>query len=350
MGALTCNLRLELTPRKKMRRRLTQLLATSALLAAGHNAQADEAAAAEALFNAGLDGMKAGKFEEACPKISESFRLEARAGTLFTLAECWRKAGKTASALARYDEYLRGFERMNKKEKKAQRGRDKFARQHSEALEKIVPRLTVRLPKDAPADASVERNGVRIGAPALGLALPVDPGKHVLVASAPNGSRAELSVEIKSGERKDVTVELSAPDTSAAASPVPSAAPVSGPTESPSKDTASDGQGQRTTGLVLMGVGAAGLAVGAVTGLMVLGKKSSIQDNCGIGGDETACNADGKSEADSAQTLALISTIGFGVGIAGVGAGATLFLTAPTPSTAGRVSPAGASVTLRGAF
>jgi hypothetical protein len=210
--------------------------------------------------------------------------------------------------------------------------------------------LTVRLPKNAPADTSVERDGVRIGTPALGLALPVDPGTHVLVARAPDGRSEQVRVEIKNGESKEVTVELSALDSPAATPSDAGAAPVPQPADSPSKDAAPDGSGQRTAALVLLGVGAAGLALGSVTGAMVLGKKSSIKDNCGIGGDEAACNADGKAEADSAQTLALISTIGFGIGLAGVGAGATLFFTAPTPKSAGRGSPAGASVALRGTF
>ncbi len=325
-------------------------MTASALLLYGQVALGQDAAAAEALFDDGLAAMKAGDFDKACPKISESFRLEARPGTLFTVAECWRKAGKTATALARYNEYLRVFERMTKKEKKGQRGRDKFAKKHAAALKKSVPRLVVRLAKDAPAGTTVKRDGTELGTPSLGTPLPVDPGEHVLTARADNGATAERTVAIKEGETREVTLRLTAPAHSEDVTPAPVGAPVDPGTAEPQQDKAGDGSGQRTTGLVLMGVGAAGVVVGTVTGLMVLGKKGTIEDNCGIGGDETACSADGVSEADSAKTLALVSTIGFGIGIAGLGAGATLFFTAPKPSTARRRSPGGASVTLAGTF
>ena len=62
---------------------------------------------AEVLFEDGVRLMKAGQFDEACPKIAESQRLEPRPGTLFTLAECLANDGKIATALARYEEYLR---------------------------------------------------------------------------------------------------------------------------------------------------------------------------------------------------------------------------------------------------
>ena len=333
-----------------MKRSIPSLMTASALLLYGQVALGQDAAAAEALFDEGLAAMKAGDFQKACPKISESFRLEARPGTLFTVAECWRKAGKTATALARYNEYLRVFERMTKKEKKGQRGRDKFAKKHAAALKKSVPRLVVRLAKDAPAGTTVKRDGTELGAPSLGTPLPVDPGEHVITARADNGATAERTVAIKDGETREVTLQLTAPAQPEDVTPAPVAAPVEQGADEPQQDKASDGSGQRTTGLVLMGVGAAGVVVGTVTGLMVLGKKGTIEDNCGIGGDETACSADGVSEADSAKTLALVSTIGFGVGIAGLGAGATLFFTAPKPSTARRGSPGGASVTLAGTF
>ena len=90
----------------------------------------------------------------------------------------------------------------------------------------------------------------------------------------------------------------------------------------PEDDT---GDSQRTLGYVAGGLGLAGLAVGAVTGVLVLDRKSTVNDEC----KGHVCSKEGKEAADSGQTLAAISTIAFAVGIAGAATGVTLILTAP---------------------
>jgi hypothetical protein len=97
-----------------------------------------------------------------------------------------------------------------------------------------------------------------------------------------------------------------------------------------------------TLAWVALGIGGAGLVASAVAGGLALSKKSTIDAECGKGGDEAACSAEGKAAADSAQTLALISTLSFAVGIVGIGTG--------SGSIGGGNDGAGshASVTLRG--
>src|ERR1700733_1971568 len=70
-------------------------------------------AAAEALFNRGLADMTAGKYDTGCPAIGESYRLDPRPGTLFTVAECESKWGHYATASARYDDYLSLYSRLS---------------------------------------------------------------------------------------------------------------------------------------------------------------------------------------------------------------------------------------------
>ena len=85
----------------------------------------------------------------------------------------------------------------------------------------------------------------------------------------------------------------------------------------------SSGSGRRTAAYVAGGVGIAGVVVGSVTGILVLGKKQTVNDNC-TGHD---CNDAGYSAATSGQSLGLVSTISFGVGVAGLAVGAVLLLT-----------------------
>ena len=85
------------------------------------------------------------------------------------------------------------------------------------------------------------------------------------------------------------------------------------------------GSSQRTLAYVAGGIGLAGLVVGAVTGVLVLDRKATVDDEC----RGHVCSKEGKEAADSGQTLATVSTIAFGVGLAGIATGVTLILTAP---------------------
>lgn len=281
---------------------------------------------AEVLFNDGVSLMKEKKYAEGCPKIAESQRVEPRPGTLFTLAECLSQQGKLATALARYEEYLRVFSRMTEAEQGKQRGRDAIAKKQREALKPQIPQLRLTLPKSAPGGTRVVKDNVELGAAALGTWLPVDPGEQTIRVEVPDGGSKETRVELKAGEKKEVSLEL----------PPATAKNLPQRDEKPEKSQAA-GKGEKTLGWVALGIGGAGFLTSAVTGVLVLGKKSTIDDNC----NGNACNADGKSAADSAKTLALISTVGFAVGVVGVGSGTYLLLSADSNARGARIGLAG---------
>jgi hypothetical protein len=102
---------------------------------------------------------------------------------------------------------------------------------------------------------------------------------------------------------------------------------------------------------VIGGIGAAGLIVGGVAGSFAINHAATVRREC----DGPACrNVEGKEAADAGKRAALVSTVGFGVGIAGLATGIILFV-ASSPSTSrnsGRlalnVSPR--SVALSGVF
>ncbi|MFO0567610.1 MAG: hypothetical protein U0263_18270 [Polyangiaceae bacterium] len=56
-------------------------------------AQGRDATAAEALFNAGRDAVKAGDYPTACAKFRESNRLDPAPGTVLNLADCEEHLG-----------------------------------------------------------------------------------------------------------------------------------------------------------------------------------------------------------------------------------------------------------------
>jgi hypothetical protein len=75
-----------------------------------------------------------------------------------------------------------------------------------------------------------------------------------------------------------------------------------------------------------------GVLVGAITGGLALGKKSTVDQSCGARAgftDPTACNHTGATAASSLSTLGAVSTAGFVVGAAGLVTGIVLFATEP---------------------
>jgi hypothetical protein len=188
----------------------------------------------------------------------------------------------------------------------------------------------LKLPKTAPAGTKVVKDGVELGSAALDTWLPVDPGEQTIEVQRPDGGVAQTKVSLDEGEKKQVTLELPPAVSSGARK-----------TERERETRTPKGKKNQTLGWVALGVGGAGFITSAVTGILVLGKKSTIDDNCGIGGDETACNAEGKSAADSAKTLSLISTVGFVVGVVGVGGGTYLLVSGSSSSNSARVAVSG---------
>ena len=88
---------------------------------------------------------------------------------------------------------------------------------------------------------------------------------------------------------------------------------------------------------IAYGVGAAGWIVGSVFGVATLGNAKTLSEKCP---QRDACPEDAQSDVDASQRNALISNIGFAVGIAG-GIGGTwlLFTSKPKESASHNASP-----------
>lgn len=282
--------------------------------------------AAEVLFDEGVELMKAGQFQQACGKIAESHRLEPRAGTLFTLAECWSRAGRPATALARYREYLRRYERMPERLQREQRGRDEIARNKLRELDGEVSRLRITLATPTPDGTVVKRDGVVVGSAALGVWLPLDPGGYVLHAAAPKGPPSVLRVELGAGERRDVRLKVqSAPAPVAAPAPeivVPTAVVKA----QPSVARQSGGElSELLIGAIALGsAAAAALIAGTVTGVMSLDQAAKAEAGCNLGGRPGWCDEAGEAAANRATALAHASTASFVIGAAAGGTAVTL--------------------------
>jgi hypothetical protein len=299
-------------------------------------APARDPAAAEALFEQGRRALEKNDLETACAKFAESQRLDPGVGTLMNWATCEERKGRIATAWQRWREALAALS--------ADDDRLAFARQRVAALEPRLPHLTITLPPSAPSDTRVERDGVALGRASLGTPLPVDPGVRSITVEARGFEPRTIRLPIAEGEKKSLEV--------APGNPLPAAAP--------SDSSASNSSPRRTVGWALIGVGAAGITTGVVTGLMLDAKRDDVDANCAPEG----CNSIGLDAAADGKTLLLVNAVGWGVGIAGLGAGAYLVLSSPraahatvetavapkSPSLGVSVSPSGLGFAYRGRF
>lgn len=265
--------------------------------------------AAQALYDEARKLVDAGNMEAACPKFKASYELDPGGGTLLNLADCYEKQGKLALAWSTFKEALVAAQRDGRTE------RIDFANQHIGKLEGRLAHLSVNAAATSRSPGTIIYvDGAALAEQAWGIAMPVDPGKHVVRAEAPGKQPFETTVETAAGTDGE-HVEIPAL-TDAAAGGTSAGGKVSESSPSPGKS----GSG-RTIGWVLEGVGVVGVGVGSFFGLRALSRWSDRNDGC-VGG----CTPAAKTAGDEAGTAATISTVGFGVGLVSIGVGTYLLL------------------------
>jgi hypothetical protein len=276
-------------------------IALSMIVPAVGMAQPHDPVAAEALFREGRRAVESGDLPTACRKFAESYRLEPAPGTLLNLADCEERTGKLATAWQRY---TRVAEQLRQTDE-----RHALAQERAADLEKRLPKLKIT----APPGVRVIRDDVELGSPSLGVALPVDPGPHVILVSAPDRFDRRYDVTMK--ERQ--VVELDARPGDAAPPPAPQTT-----------------SAKRTAGWIVGGAGLAALGAGAYFGLRALGDRNTSDSLC----PGNACvDARGVAAYDDARTHARIADVAIGVGILAVATAAYLVITGGTEPRKDRV-------------
>lgn len=334
-------------------RQLSLLLGVAAVLATqtgSAQTKSGSSAAAEAMFKQGRDLMVEGKFAEACRKFEASQQLEPGLGTMLNLAECYEKTGRTASAWAEYRKAVPLARAAGSK------ARQDLASERAQALEQRLSTLTIRAVGGEAVGAQLEvrRDGLPLQPAELGSAIPVDPGEHVIEASAPG--RKAWSSKINVGpDGAKVSVEIPQLEATSSTAPGAGAGASSGTpvvtattSEPPADRPTSSGSAQRTAGLVLGGVGVVGVGLGAYFGVRSFSKWSDAKDACSDYPYD--CGTEGTDLRASASSAGTTSTIAFIAGGALLATGVVLYLTAPTKKTSVALAVGAQSVSLGGKF
>jgi hypothetical protein len=309
-------------------------------------------AVAEGLYRQARELMAAGNYDAACPKLAESQRLDPATGTLLNLAACHEKQGKLATAWLEYSDALVAARRDGRDD------RVDFARQRAAELEPKLSRLTIMLAPDADEpELTLELDGASVGRAVLGAATPVDPGTHVVRASAPGKQPWQQSIEIGAvADQQSITVPKLEVAAAPEAAPAP-AAPVLGPAAPASPVSPPSPEGDHLprpipTSVYVSGGITLGLLAGAgITGLVYQNKKEDHDD---LLATEEPDRDELQKRKDSALRWGY-ANMGLWIGAA-VGASVTtyLFVTRPArPQTAHVVpwvAPGSAGLSVTGGF
>jgi hypothetical protein len=250
-------------------------------------------ALAATLFDDGRTLMTQGNVPDACRKLEESRRLDPLPGTVLNLARCHELEGLTASAMVEFREARAMAERDQRGDRVA------FADEHLKALMPRLSMLVIVVPSEVDSPSLVvQRDGIAIGRAAWGTRIPVDPGAHVVEASA--------------------LATPALPPTPAPATTAPG--PVSAAPDAPAARQAGL-SARRTWAIASLGAGVVGIATGTVSGAVAIGKHNAPGATC----TASPCSSTSVGLNNDAKTFADVSTVTFIVGAVGVGLGAFLW-------------------------
>jgi hypothetical protein len=272
---------------------------------------------ADALYREAVDLFKQGNVKGACAKLDESFNLDPKTQTLFSLAKCRQREGRVATAWVQFNELVKRGEREGDATKLAE------YKAKAAEVDRLVPRATLRL-ETHPEVTEVRLDGKPLPRSEWSAPIPIDPGEHVFHFAGTGKLETEKRINLR--ESETITVDIDPLRDAGAGTTDPQAGGAAGGAAS-TKDGSSP-----TLGYILGGVGIAAIGVGAITGIVAINEKSTADERFDRR-DPTFKDSD-----DSASSMALVSTISFVVGLIGVGAGTYLILTHDSKKTASTTS------------
>lgn len=296
--------------------RRTAALAAAMMIVSSAAVADDPVARANVLFDEGKKLLDEGRVAEACARLDESYRLAPRGGTLLNLGLCHEREGRLLAARRELRDALATAKREGRAD------REPVAREHLAAVEAKLAFIAVTPPPNVGASVEIRVDGAPI-APSDWSAIPVEPGKHVVAASAEKFRAREVTVTIDAGGRTE-TVRFEALEpigAGAPAVPAPSPSPAPSASAVPTTPTAPHdalpaprSDTLRTAALV---AGIAGVAISVATGAWALERKSVVGLECN---DAKQCSQDGADAASMGRALVIASTVAFAIGAAGFGA------------------------------
>jgi hypothetical protein len=316
-----------------MRSAMLALGLTLALPAAAHAEEADAGIrmAARELAVSGAEAYDKQDYATALDRFRRAESLYKAPSIAVMVARCLSRVGRVVEAVDKYEETLRTP--LDAAAPEAFQRAVADAKAEVEGARARVARLELRLPADAASGAEVRLDGRLLPPALLGVEMPVDPGTHHVLAQARGRSPAAYDLSLAEGAHQALEITFAPAGAPASRSAAPA----------PIQDTKR--AGSPALAIALLSGGGIALAAGTVTGIAALSYKSTLDDNCNPG-----CPSSMSSNLDAFRLDRTLSYVGFGVGLAALGAGTYLLLHRSAAGTemGAVVLPGGAA--LRGRF
>jgi hypothetical protein len=199
----------------------------------------------------------------------------------------------------------------------------------AEQLAARIPTVQVQLeglPEDVPTTLVVD--GVVLKGEARAAGRKLNPGRHEITVRAEGYRPTTTTIKLAEAESRTVKLRLQPDPSFVSTADASAGAATSEPTDDGAA-TASESASSSSSPWVYLGygIGAVGLGVGSVAGILSIGKTNSIKDECDKVGE---CPDSASPDHSSAQTLATVSNVGFGVALVGAAVGTIALLTGPS--------------------
>lgn len=288
----------------------------------------------------GVELFEAGRYADASERLEQAYQLQTVPTLGVWSAAALEKRGLLVEASERYVEVMRSQPTAGEPALYAE------ARQTAaggyDALQPRIPRLSFEVEGADPKDVRVKLNGETLPAELLELPVPVNPGKHKVVAIYAS-QRQDIELSVAEAEHRDIDIEFDpklALDKSG-----------SGASEGFFDDVELGEAVELDTSAVPplawvgFGVGLVGISLGTIAGLSAKDTESALVEQCPTG----VCGPDSKATLDEFERDRMISLVSWGIGLAGVAAGTVLVLTADDNSDA-QVAVTAGGIRVRGRF
>jgi hypothetical protein len=338
---------LDIEPRLYLFR--TSFLSCVALLAVASNAAAqapsgEDVASARALGIEGVRLADSGNCTAAVAKLQAAEKLYHAPTTLERLGECQVNLGQLVAGTENLNRVVR--ETLPPNAPPPFVAAQQRAAQLLAVAQPRIGKLRIHV-EGAPLDkVSATVDGTSVPSALFDSGRPTDPGPHEVRATAPGFKTATASLQLAAGSEQQVSLVLESDPNAvlAAGSAAPGTQAPGGEAQSSAVASTSASTGpNRVPAFIAFGVGGVGVVIGAVSGIMALGTKSSLDNACA----NKVCPSASQSDIDALSTRATVSTIGFIVGAAGVALGTVLLVTARGGETRTAASSSSPAVRLR---
>jgi len=267
---------------------------------------------AQARFLRGKDLLGKKQYDQALAEFTASHEIVASPNARLELARCLRGMGKIVAAYAELGRTAIEAKELVGQDPRYLRAAEAAASEREEMERQLgFVTLTIQNPTDA---TTVVVGGEELRRAAWAEPAPVVTGATDIVVQTPGKGPIKRSVSLAAGQRTSLVIDAQSGDALEGA-PVPP-----GPAPAPPTETTSGMSPLRLGAYVAGGVGVAGLLVLTIGGVMAQSTFNDLNNTC-----HGPCPPSKQGEISSGKSQETIANVGLGIGIAGVAVGAGLF-------------------------